>query len=151
MTTSSACDTKIFRPLPSYSVCSLLASKSNRRVGSRFSRRGFLPPFVPEREDARVGDGAAACALEDGVDDPINIGISSYATASRATAPSTAAHVVCFLFSNPSCTYDLAFKYVSSFMPNLTGPCVCPPRVTLLMMKNISSRSSALMNRAREL
>ena len=34
---------------------------------------------------------------------------------------------------------------ISSFTPNLTGPCGWPPRVTLLMMKNISSRSSALM------
>src|ERR1700727_2607867 len=46
--------------------------------------------------------------------------------------------------------YDPAFKYVSSFTFSFTGPCGWPPRVTLLMMKNISSRSSALMNFASE-
>src|SRR5579862_9405056 len=46
--------------------------------------------------------------------------------------------------------YDPAFKYVSTFMSSLIGPCAWPPRATSLIMKNISSRSRALMKCASE-
>ena len=42
-----------------------------------------------------------------------------------------------------------SFKYVSSFMPSFTGPCCAPPSTMLLMVKNIWSRSTALINFAR--
>src|ERR1039458_1237203 len=112
MTTSSACDTKMFLPRPSYTVCSVEASKSSRSVGSRFSTRGFFPGFPPGRTVTRGAMGAAACALDAGVDESDSIGMISYAIARTAMTPSTAAHIVCFLLSNPSCTYDPAFKYV---------------------------------------
>ena len=111
----------------------------------------FLPGLFPGRVVGCVARGAAACALEAGVDDPVNMGMNSYATAEQPPrTTSTAAHSRLLLVFESQLHYDPAFKYVSSFMSSLTGPCGWPPRVTLSMMKNISSRSSALMNRASE-
>src|SRR5581483_6071495 len=105
------CETKIFLPFPSYCVLSLLASKSRRSVGSRLSTCGFFPafnaPFPPAGRDGgmRVGRvGAAAWALEFGVDDPVNRGRNWYTKTISANTPRTAAQIVFFLLSNPSCT-----------------------------------------------
>src|SRR6266567_1666671 len=46
--------------------------------------------------------------------------------------------------------YAPTFKYVSTFTCNLIGPVCSPANVTLLMIKNMSSRSNALMKRARD-
>src|SRR6267143_534481 len=46
--------------------------------------------------------------------------------------------------------YAPTFKYVPTFTCNLIGPFCSPPNVTLLMIKNMSSRSNALMKRARD-
>src|SRR5215469_6317795 len=99
----------MFRPRPPYCVFSLLANKSRRRVGSRVSPSILLAPLpdalVPDFDVAGRGTtGAAACALESGEDAPPISGINSYAHTNRATTPRATAHVVCFLFSNPSFT-----------------------------------------------
>src|SRR5579864_212685 len=77
---SSACDIKMFLPLPSYCVFSLEASRSSRNVGSRLSTRAFFPSFnaaFPGRGGGACGKvGAAAWALEVGVDDPVNKGMT---------------------------------------------------------------------------
>src|SRR2546423_4550910 len=53
--TDSACDTKIFRPDPAYTVPSLEASRSSRSVGSRLAgpRTFFATP--PPRRGAVLG------------------------------------------------------------------------------------------------
>src|SRR5215471_10189062 len=99
----------MLRPTPSYCVFSLLANRSRRRVGSRLSASDRLlalaDPFAPDFDVVGRGTmGDAACALESGEDDPPISGINSYAHTSRAMTPSAMAHVVCFLFSNPSFT-----------------------------------------------
>src|SRR5579859_8010519 len=85
ITTSSADETKMFRPLPWYSVFSAAASRSSRNVGSRFCGFTFFPGLAVERFGARGAKlGAAACGLEDGADDSVNMGRNSYANATTA-------------------------------------------------------------------
>src|ERR1700757_1968059 len=57
---SSACATKIFRPVPVYFICSVAASKFSCRVGSSRGSVFFLPGFPLCLDAGRMG-AVAAC------------------------------------------------------------------------------------------
>src|SRR5437016_6638821 len=106
---SWAWETKMLRPEPAYFVCSLLASKSRRSVGSRLlaawlfllvpgpdARRGIGRVGSPDVLEGVAAPGAVKLEDEDGE--------NSYATTATAITPSTIAQIVFFRFFAPNST-----------------------------------------------
>src|SRR6266849_5207749 len=97
----------MLRPEPAYFVCSLLASKSRRSVGSRLlaawlfllgpdARRGIGRVGSPDVVEGVAAPGAVKLEDEDGE--------NWYATTATASTPSTIAQVVFLRFFAPNST-----------------------------------------------
>ena len=148
--TTSASDTKIFLPLPSYCVCSAEASRSSLKVGSRFSGRTFFPVSWIWPCRYACGGWRRSLRIRSRVRRRSRKHRDEFISDQQQgqSAQHRRPRRLLLVFQS-QLHYVPTFKYVSSFTLSLIGPCGSPPRLTLLMIKNISSRSTALMNFAR--